>query len=516
MQNRKAIRGIQKKTTSKKAPKTVQKAKPKQSPALKICFATSECVPFVKTGGLADVSGALPKELTKLGCEVKVFLPLYGSIQTIEHGLEYSSDLANIPVQIGDRTIPFHAWYKKDESGVEYHFVDCPNYFHRSKVYTSDSDEDERFFLFQNAVMAIMQHYHWSPDILHCNDWQTSLLPIYLKEKYSWDSLFQHTGSVLSIHNIKHQGRSSEKSIYRAGLKYDNYYPGGPLEYHKSFSTLKAGILYSEMITTVSPTYAKELLTPEYGEGFDGILRLRQDNLVGILNGIDNVAWNPANDKLIPQNYTLESFEKKRKNRQALLEFAHLPYDENVPVIGLVARLDEQKGIDLLTPVFNELIGLPVQFVVLGTGEKKYEDYFRWASHTYRNNVFAYIGFNNELAHLITAGSDMYVMPSRFEPCGLNQMYSLNYGTVPIVRKTGGLADTVKDYDEFNSQGNGFSFQDYTPFALGTSVQRAHEIFRQKDIWKQLVERGMAEDFSWEASAKKYLQVYYRAKEMRE
>ncbi|MFQ5628293.1 MAG: glycogen synthase [bacterium] len=512
---------MQKKTYTKRKKKSAPRRKAKTAKSekkihqLKVCFAASECVPFVKTGGLADVCGALPIELAKLGCEVKVFVPLYGSIKTIDHGLSYSSDLTDMAAQIGDLTVPFHTWHKKDLSGVEFHFVDCPHYFHRDKIYTSDPDEDERFFLFQNAVITIMQHYNWSPDILHCNDWQTALLPVFIKEKFAWDSLFQHTGCVLSIHNIKHQGRSSENSIYKAGLKYDNYYPTGPLEYHDSFSTLKAGIFFSETITTVSPTYAQELLTEEYGEGFDGILRSRQDHLVGILNGIDNVAWNPATDILIPQNYTFKTFEKKRKNRQALLEFAHLPYDENAPVIGLIARLDEQKGIDLLTPVFNELLDLPVQFVVLGSGEKKYEDFFSWASHNFRKNAYAYIGFNNELAHLITAGSDMYLMPSRFEPCGLNQMYSLNYGTVPIVRKTGGLADTVRDFHEFDSQGNGFSFHDYTPYALGTSVQRAVELFHKKETWMQIVERGMTENFSWQASARKYLQVYERAKEMR-
>ena len=515
------------KTTAKKA-KPATKTKPevvKELPApapqqslpapMKVAFVISECVPFVKTGGLADVGGALPKALAQLGLEVKVFVPLYSSIKTIDHGLAFSSDLTDMAAQIGDKTVPFHAWYKKDASGVEYHFVDCPHYFHRSKVYTTDWDEDERFFLFQNAAMMIMQRYNWAPDILHCNDWQAALMPVYMKEKYSWDHLFSKTACVISLHNIKHQGRSSEKSIYAAGLKYDQFYPGGPFEFHNSFSTLKAGIMYSELVTTVSPTYAQELLTPEYGEGFDGVLRSRQDHLVGILNGIDPQAWSPQTDTLIPQQYTFETFEQKKANRRALLEHAHLPYDDNVPVIGMVARLDEQKGIDLLTPVLNELLNLPVQFVVLGTGEHKYEDFFRWASHNYRDKVYAYIGFSNELAHLITAGSDMYLMPSRYEPCGLNQMYSLNYGTVPIVRKTGGLADTVMDYHEFDGQGNGFSFQDYTSYALGTSVQRAVSLYHNKGEWMRIVGRGMKADFSWRHSAGQYVQAYKRAQAMR-
>lgn len=511
-----------KRADSVRKPKRAKTTAPRENVAetrrqqgLRVCFVTSECVPFVKTGGLADVSGALPKELAALGCEVKVFLPLYASISTIEHGLSYSNELTNVPVQIGDTTQVFNVWYKKDESGVEFHLIDCPHYFHRPEIYTRDADEDERFFMLQNAVVAVLQRYHWAPDILHCNDWQTSLLPVFIKEKFGWDSLFWHTGSVLSVHNLKHQGRFGEGSIYKAGLRYDQYYPGGPFEFHNSFSMLKAGIVYSEMITTVSPTYAREILTPEYGEGFDGILRSRQEHLVGILNGIDTRMWNPALDSLIPQKYSFETYELKRKNRQALLEFAQLPYDENIPVIGMVARLDEQKGIDLLTPVLHELIELPAQFVILGSGDTKYEDFFRWVSHNYSTRAYAFIGFHNELAHLITAGSDMYLMPSRFEPCGLNQMYSLNYGTVPIVRKTGGLADTVFDYHEFNGKGNGFSFYDYTPFALGTSVQRAAAIYPHKEEWMRIVERGMKADFSWHRSARRYLEVYRQAKAMR-
>jgi starch synthase len=482
---------------------------------MRIAFATSECVPFVKTGGLADVSGALPKALAAEGGEVKVFLPLYSSINTINYGLDFAHELYGIPAQIGGETVHYHVWYKKDDAGVEFYFIDCPRYYHRAQIYTTDPDEDKRYILLQNAVLQILQRYNWAPDILHCNDWQTALLPVYLREKYGWDSLFWKTASVLSIHNLAYQGLFSKESIYHAGLYYDKFYPGGPYEFHNSFSFLKAGMLYADVLTTVSETYAREIQTPDYGERLDGVLAVRRDDLYGILNGIDPDDWNPRVDKLIPQHYDPENFSDKIKNKKALLEQVGLPFDENVPTIGMITRLTVQKGLEILSQAFTELMKMPLQLVILGSGEKKYEDFLRWAANTYPGKVSAYIGFNNALAHLITAGSDMYLMPSRYEPCGLNQMYSLNYGTVPIVRKTGGLADTVRDYHEFNQQGNGFSFWDFTPYALYTSVQRALELFHQKDVWLEIVKRGMSEDFSWQHSAQRYLEVYRRAKSKR-
>ncbi len=482
---------------------------------MRIAFATSECVPFVKTGGLADVSGALPKALAAEGCEVKVFLPLYGSISTLSHGLNFAHELHGVPAQIGGETVYYQVWYKKDDSGVEFYFIDCPQYYHRSEIYTNDPDEDKRYLLLQNAVLQILQRFNWAPDILHCNDWQTALLPVYLKEKYSWDSLFWKTASVLSIHNLGYQGLFSKEAIYHAGLYNDKYYPGGPYEFHNTFSFLKAGMLYADVLTTVSETYAREIQTPTYGERLDGVLAVRRDDLYGILNGIDPNDWNPRVDKFIPQQYDLETFADKIKNKQALLEQVGLPFDENVPTIGMITRLTVQKGLEILSHALSDLMQMPLQLVILGSGEKKYENFVRWAAGTYPGKVSAYLGFNNALAHLITAGCDMYLMPSRYEPCGLNQMYSLNYGTVPIVRKTGGLADTVKDYHEFDQQSNGFSFLDFTPYALYTSVYRAVELFHQKDVWMEIVKRGMAEDFSWQHSARRYLEVYRRAKSKR-
>ena len=480
---------------------------------MKICFATSECVPYVKTGGLADVSGALPKALAKKGCQVKVFLPLYQSINVLAHKLILAEGLQNIPVHIGDKVVPFNVLYGKlPDSEVEIYFIDCPQYYHRPDPYTNDRDEDERFILFQHAIIHVLQKYNWAPDVIHCNDWQTGLLPVYLKLSYNWDGLFENTATLLTIHNIAYQGRFPRDSVYRAGLSYDNYYPSGPLEFADSFSFLKSGIVFSEKISTVSPTYSQEIQTPFYGAGFDGVLAPRRDDLSGVLNGIDTNEWNPKSDKFIPFHYSTRSLGNKKKNKKALLEYARLPFDENVPTIGIVSRLTKQKGLELLQPVINAVMQLPVQIIALGSGESHLEDFFKGAALAYKDKFATYIGYNNALAHQITAGCDMFLMPSLYEPCGLNQMYSLNYGTVPIVRKTGGLADTVNDYHKYNEKGNGFSFNDFTPFALYMTIERALAMFKKKQIWMKIMERGMKEDFSWDSSAKRYIELYELAK----
>jgi len=476
---------------------------------MKICYVTSECVPFVKTGGLADVSGALPKALAEEGCEVKVFIPLYESIDTAAHELVFAEELQNIPVTIGGQMHMFNTWYGKlPDSEVDIYFVDCPEYFFRPDVYTNDADEDERFILFQHAVIQIMQRYHWQPDIVHCNDWQTALMPVLLKMNYKWDSLFQDTKCVLAIHNIGYQGRFPQDSFLKAGLPADHYYPGGPFEFHNTFSFLKTGFMFADHITTVSRTYAIEIQSPQFGAGLEGVLATRKNELTGILNGIDVNEWNPKTDKFIPHNYSVRSLANKKKNKMALLEQAELTYDEAIPTLGMVTRLTKQKGLELLKGMMPEIMELPLQLVVLGSGETEYEDFIRHATTSYPNKVSAYIGYNNTLAHLITAGCDMFVMPSLYEPCGLNQMYSLKYGTVPIVRKTGGLADTVQDFHDYDEQGNGFAFNDFTPYALYLAIVRALDTFRAQSVWKELMKRGMKADFSWNASAKEYIKVY--------
>jgi len=480
---------------------------------MRIAFATSECVPFVKTGGLADVSGALPKALAKLGHQVKVFLPLYQSISVVEHGLIRATELQGIPVSIGDKTVTFDVWYGHlPNSEVEVYLVDCPLYYHRPTIYTNDPDEDERFILLQHAVFQILQRYAWAPDILHANDWQTALIPVYLKKNYSWDRLFDRTASLLTIHNIGYQGRFPKETLYKAGLSDDLFYPMGPYELEGAFSFLKAGIVFADVLNTVSPTYAREIQTPEFGAGLDGVLRMRSADLYGILNGIDTEVWNPARDRFIVEPYDVHTLEKKQKNKEALLEEMGLPYASEVPVIGIIARFTYQKGLDLLKPILESLLReRAVQFVVLGSGEQDLEDFFAWAARTFTQQVAVYLGYNEPLSHRIEAGSDMFLMPSRYEPCGLNQMYSLNYGTVPIVRKTGGLADTVFDIHEYPDIGNGFSFVDISPYALYVTINRALDTWPNTDLWRTMQYRGMTTDFSWERSARAYEDVYHKA-----
>lgn len=479
---------------------------------MKIAFAASECFPYVKTGGLGDIIGSLPKAINEEGCEVKLFLPLYGGIKTDEHKLNLLEEYRNIPVTLGLRDLEFNVWYGTlPDSEVEVYFIDCPVYFHRDMPYTNDPDEDERFILFQLAVIETLQRLKWSPDVIHCNDWQTSLIPVYLKTNYKWDKLFENTSVLLSIHNIGYQGRFSSDAIQNAGLSYSEFYPGGPYELDGTFCFLKAGILFSEIITTVSPTYAKEIQTEEFGAGMEGVLSTRKDDLYGVLNGIDTGIWNPKTDKFIPFNYSKRGIKNKVKCKKKLLEEAGIEYNEDIPLIGIVSRFAGQKGFDLLFPVVNELMNLPIQLLVLGSGEDRTEKFFEVLAESFPEKVNTYIGYNNRLAHWITAGCDMFLMPSQYEPCGLNQMYCLNYGTVPIVKKTGGLADTVLDFHEYDEKGNGFTFKDHTSYALYYAIERALNIFKDKKIWKEIVMRGMKEDFSWKHSAKEYMRLYKKA-----
>jgi starch synthase len=484
---------------------------------MKICFATSECVPFVKTGGLADVSGALPVALDRLGCEVKLFLPLYQSIETLKHGLTFCADIPNIPVEIGRRTYTFNTWYGHlNGSGVEVYLIDCPHFYHRPSTYTNHPDEGERFIFLQHAVFKVLQRYSWSPDVFHCNDWQTALIPALLKHRYDWDGLFKESASIFSIHNIAYQGRFAPSVFRVAGLNSQPFDSGGPYELHGSFCFMKAGIWFADKITTVSKTYAHEIQTPELGADMQDVLKSRSYDLLGVLNGADGDEWNPETDLLIPSNYSASTLESKAENKRRLLERFGLPYSPEVPLLGIVSRLAVQKGFELLQPIVNTLVDREgIQLVMLGSGEHGYEEFFRQAAARYPQNVAVHIGYHNELSHWIEAGSDMFLMPSRYEPCGLNQMYSLRYGTVPIVRKTGGLADTVMDYHEHHREGNGFSFVDFTPFALFTTIMRALHIFRDREAWTAMQRRGMASDFSWDASALSYMDIYRWATERR-
>jgi starch synthase len=487
---------------------------------MKIAFVSSEAAPYAKTGGLGDVAGSLPKELEKLGCEVKLFIPNYLAIDEGTFRLRYNRDIGEMPIRINGK---IRAAYIRQAtmhgSNVEVNFIDCPHYFHREHIYNNDADEEERFILFSKAVIETIQRMSWVPDVIHCNDWQTGLLPLFIKDNYNWDRMFDKTSTLFTIHNIGYQGRFSKSVISAAELSEELYYPDGPIEFEDSVSFMKTGIVFADLINTVSNKYSHEILTPEYGAGLEKTLRTRKQDLYGILNGADYSVWNPETDVFIPYNYSINDLSGKLKNKKYLLEHFKMPFNEKVPLIGIISRLVAQKGYDIFTEAINELMALNAQWIILGSGDNEYEKLFRALENNLPHKVGVYIGYNNELSHLIEAGVDMFLMPSRYEPCGLNQIYSLKYGTVPIVRKTGGLADTVHDWDELHSYnldtGTGFSFNDYTGYALFKSVKRAVECFSEKNAWKKIQINGMKKDYSWKHSAEQYIELYKLAKDKR-
>lgn len=480
---------------------------------MNIAFAASEVVPFAKTGGLGDVLGSLPIAIRKLGHDVKVFLPNYSSIDHFRFHINYCHNIGELLIRVNGMNHKVHLFMAHlPNSDVECYFVDCPYYYHRPHIYTNDHDEDERFILFSKAVIETLQRLRWQPDIIHCNDWQTGLIPLYIKDNYSWDTFFHHTATVITIHNIGYQGRFGKKTLWNAEIRSDLFYENGPVETMRSVNFLKIGLMFADAISTVSETYAYQIKTYEHGAGLDGVLNYRNKDFYGIINGVDYDIWNPEKDKLIPYNYSINDLSNKYKNKSHLLQTVHLPEKENTPLIGIVSRLVYQKGFDLVRDSIYELLSLPAQWIVLGSGEEEYERLFRAAAYSFPDKFFSFIGYNNELAHLIEAGADMFLMPSRYEPCGLNQIYSLKYGTVPIVHKTGGLADTVIDWNEYLAKGEeigtGFSFNNFNTYALVNTVARAIKTYHYKDAWTTIMKNGMSKDFSWEVSAKKYLQLY--------
>jgi len=477
---------------------------------MKVCFVTSECVPYIKTGGLADVSGSLPVSLHELNADVKIFLPLYDNIDREKHNLLKSNELSGDSVSVLSVKHPYDVYVTKHNVKIDTYFIDCPFYFSRGTVYTFDADENERFILFQHAVLKSLQKLQWSPDVIHCNDWQSSLIPSMVKLQYSWDKLFSSTKTFLSIHNIGYQGVFPPDSVVKAGFGESLYVLGGPFEFNGSANFLKAGIFYSDIVSTVSPTYAEEIQTPEFGAGLDGVLRARGENVFGILNGIDTIDWNPVSDKLIPKNYSFDSLDDKYINKNDLLNLSGLKVEKDVPLFGIVSRLAWQKGFELIVELMEKRIGDNFKLIVLGAGEEKYEEYFTKLMKDFPEKIKVFLEYNNRIAHLITAGSDFFFMPSRYEPCGLNQMYSLNYGTLPIVRKVGGLADTVIDTD--NENGNGFSFGEFSLDGIESAFDKALKLYSVKHKMKSVIERGMSSDFSWSKSAKEYLDLYSKMK----
>ena len=400
--------------------------------------------------------------------------------------------------------------------GIPCRDIHSPHYYNRWSIYTDDQDEYLRFALLNRVALELCQIMDWSPDIFHCNDWQTGLIPIYLKTLYVWDKLFKKTRTVMTIHNIGYQGNFSADIISKLGFeRYYEWFDADDL-YQGSINYLRTGILHADKITTVSETYAKEILSDFYGEGLQNTLMTRRSDLIGILNGVDYEEWNPETDSSIPHKYSAENLAGKTKNKKKLLSRLGLTYNTKAPVLGMITRLVDQKGIDLLKETMEKiLIEFDVRFVVLGSGEHQYEQYLYYLQQAFKDKVVFYLGYNFELSHLIEAGSDIFIMPSKYEPCGLNQIYSLKYGTVPVVRKTGGLADTVDFYNWETQEGTGFVFEHFNSDSLYWALQHAIQAFTDKVAWKKLVIRGMQQDFSWDKQIPKYIDLYEKLSKKR-
>ncbi len=475
---------------------------------MKILFASSECVPFVKTGGLADVAGALPKEIHKSGADVRVILPLYRCIS--DEWREKMAFITSFYVDLGWRH-QYVGLFKIELEGVTYYFIDNKQYFDREYVYGMGGDEGERFAYFARAVLEALPKVDFIPDVLHCNDWQTGMIPVLYKSQYSQVELYKNIKTVFTIHNLKFQGIFPISEIENLLSLGDWAYTSGNLEFFGMCSFMKGGLVFADEITTVSPTYAQEIQTAYYGERLDGLLRSREDCLSGILNGIDVTAYDPEHDSLIEKNYTFESFDLKAENKLALQRELGLKEDASVPVIGMVSRLSGQKGFDLVECVFNEIMATGAQVVVLGMGESKYVDLFSWAQWKYPGQVAARFQMNEALAHRIYAGCDLFLMPSMFEPCGLSQLISLRYGTLPITRETGGLRDTVLSYNEYTGEGNGFTFLNYNAHDMLHVIERAVKMYHEDHAtFTSIAKRAMQGLYGWDQSAKKYLEMYRR------
>lgn len=471
---------------------------------MKVLFAASECVPFVKTGGLADVIGSLPKELIKHGLEVRVILPKYGLIP--EEYKEKMFNIVDISVPLGIKE-EYCGIEKLEYQGVTYYFLDNEYYFNRPCLY-GFWDEAERYAFFCRAVLEAIPYLDFTPNIIHCHDWHTGMLSVLLKAHYADNPVYSDIRTVFTIHNLLYQGTFPKEILGTILGLDDSYYSTDSLEFYGQVSFLKGGLVYSDILTTVSETYAEEIQTPFYGEKLDGLLRHQRERLTGILNGIDYEVYNPKTDPLICTQYTWRSWQRKGDNKEKLQRHLCLPVNREIPMIALVSRLINQKGLDLVAHVLEEILAMDIQMVVLGTGEKRYEDLFKDAERRHLNKMSANIMFGDILAHRIYAAADIFLMPSLFEPCGLGQLIALRYGSLPVVRETGGLKDTVEPYNEFYGTGNGFSFNNYNAHDMLATIKLAVDCYQQRDVWSRLVVNAMKSDYSWYKSAQKYKELY--------
>lgn len=477
---------------------------------LNILILAAEIVPFAKVGGLADVVGALPISLQALGHDVRLVMPRYGQIDPDRFGLTTLID--SLDVKMGEYSVQVTIRQATIGDGIPVYMVDAPRYFERENIY-GYTDDGERFILFCRAALEAVCALDWSPDIIHCHDWHTGFVPNWMHTTYREDPFFAHAATVYTIHNLAYQGIFGYRILEVAGVAAQGFLYPHIVELANVVDIMARGILFADAITTVSERYAQEILTPTFGERLDHLLRSRRDRLFGILNGINYEEMNPATDRFIQANFDAQTLDQREENKLALQEYAHLPQLPDVPVLAMISRLADQKGFDLLAQIFQPLLTQGIQFVVLGIGDQHYHEMFQNLAARYPEQVAIFLTFNTELAQRIYAGSDMFLMPSRFEPCGLGQLIAMRYGSVPIVRAVGGLADTVQEYDPRTGEGNGFSFVNYDPWELFAAIVRALELYRFTDIWRTLQRRGMAADHSWTASARRYVEVYRNALE---
>jgi starch synthase len=486
---------------------------------LKICYVSSEVVPFAKTGGLADVAGALPVALKEMDQDIRLMMANYKSINERKFVLREVIRLKEVNVSLNDETkIVDGKTAFLPNSKVHVYFLHIPEYFDRKELYVDPAtgkdfeDNAERFAFFSKATLETLKLLYWQPDIIHCNEWQTALIPFYLKTIYKDDEFFKNARTVLTLHNLAYQGSYPLDKAQKIGIGREYLKPGAEFEFYGNLNLLKGGILFADVLNTVSEKYAQEITeSSEYGFGFEQILASRKKDLVGILNGVDYEQWNPETDNLIAQNYNTDTLDDKVKNKKVLCKQNDLEFSEDVPVVGIISRLTDQKGFDLIAEAAEQLMKMKLQLIILGTGEPKYHQLLEKMAKQYPEKLSVNLRFDNKLAHLIEAGSDMFLMPSFFEPCGLNQMYSLKYGTVPIVRETGGLADTIENYNPKTGSGTGFTFAKYDASEMLKAIRNAIKTYPDKKIWRALQKEGMKKDFSWAQSARKYQELYERA-----
>jgi starch synthase len=478
---------------------------------MRIAIVSPEAVPFAKTGGLADVAGALPKELARAGHEVRLVMPLYRAVDTVKFGLVPTGKGVSVP--LADKTVEGEI-LTCNRDGFTAIFIRNDDYYMRDGLYggkTGDfPDNASRFVFFSKGTLMALEQLGFVPDVIHVNDWQSALIPLLLRSIHRDDPFFRKTATLLTIHNLGYQGLFWHLDMPLLGVGWDYFTPEG-IEFWGKINFLKAGIVYADLINTVSVKYAQEITTPEFGFGLSGVLKARSADLFGIINGIDVDVWNPRTDTFITKQYGPDTLADKAENKKTLLDEYYLPQKPDTPLIGIISRLADQKGFDILADAMEEIMALDVMMVVLGTGEARYHELLTRLGKRYPTKLGIKLAFDLGLSHLIEAGSDMFLMPSRYEPCGLNQMMSMRYGTVPVVRATGGLADTVSNYLEKTKEGTGVTFTDYDAKSLVAAIKRALALYAKKTHWQTMMRNGMAVDFSWRASAEKYERLYGEA-----